>query len=176
MNFELRVVPIARRARRILLPSYITTICRATTLTGAAHSHKKKLTHRLIGTLPLRCYAKTPRIGLLDGAVRLSDSCCRWNASPVAMHSALTRSPSSVARAGKPSVSSSSQLVPSAISRLSHRRRLPLHRIINASNVRNGHRTFNEPGHFSPTFRHYGTPFARSSIEANIQWPSHSHA
>ncbi len=181
-NPELQTVNLARpafparRARLILLPSYITTIYRATTLTGAAHSHKKKLTHALIGTLPLRWCTKTPRIGLVDGAVRLSDSCCRWNASPVAMHSAPTRSPSSVARAGKPSASSRNQLVPAAISRLSHRQPLPLHRTINASTVRNGHRTFNEPGPSFPTFHHCETPSARSSIEVNIQWPSHSHA
>jgi hypothetical protein len=47
MNFELRIAPVARRSHLILLPSYITTIYRATTLTGAAHSHKKKLTHAL---------------------------------------------------------------------------------------------------------------------------------
>ena len=160
----------------ILLPSYITTIYRATTLTGAAHSHKKKLTLHSLERFPLRCYAKTPRIGLLDGAVRLSDLCCRWNALPVAIHSALTRSPSSAARAGKLSAGSRNQLVPAAINRLSHRRPLPLPRTINASTVRNGHRTFNEPGPSFPTFRHCGTPSAHSSIEANIQWPSHSHA
>lgn len=36
----------------ILLPSYITTIYRATTLTGAAHSHKKKLTLHSLERFP----------------------------------------------------------------------------------------------------------------------------
>ena len=176
MNFELRVAPIARHSRLILLPSYITTIYRATTLTGAAHSHKKKLTHTLIGTLPLRWHAKTPRIGLVDGAVRLSGLCCRWNASPVAIHSALTRYPSSVPHAGKPSAPSSSQFAPAAISHLSRQRPRPIHRTITAKTVSNGRRISSEPGPSSPIFRHCGKPSVRSSIEANIHWHGHSRA
>jgi hypothetical protein len=158
----------------ILLPSYITTIYRATTLTGEAHSHKKKRIHAWIGALPLRCYVKTHRIDLPDGAVRPSGLCYRSNASPVAIHSAQTRCPSSVAHAGKPSVRSSSRFAHAATSHLSRQWPRPIHRTINANSVRNGHRIFTEPGPSSPTFRHCGKPSARSSIEANIHWHSHS--
>jgi hypothetical protein len=66
----------------------------------------------LIGALPLRCYVETHRIDSSDGAVRPSGLCCRWSASPVAIHSALTRCPSSVPRAGKPSTRSAASLCP----------------------------------------------------------------
>lgn len=155
--------------------TYITTIYRRTTLTGASHSHRRSA-HTLIGALPLRCYVKTHKIDSSDGAVRPSGLCCRWNASPVAGHSARTRCPSSVPRAGKPSARSSSQFVPAAISRLSRQRPRPIHRTINAKTVSNGRRIFNGPGPSSPTFRHCGKPSARSSIEANIHWHGHSRA
>ena len=168
---------IAARDRfNILLPSYITTIYRATTLTDTTYSLRRTADTNVVGALPLRCYVETQRIGSSDGAVRPSGLCCRWSASHVAVHSALTRYPSSVPLAGRTSARSGNQLVPAAISRLSRRRPRPIHRTINANTVRNGRRLFNGPGPSSPTFPHCGKPSARSSIEANIHWHGHSRA
>jgi hypothetical protein len=153
-------------------PSYITTIYRRTTLTCAAHSHRRSA-HALVGALPLRCYVETHRIDSSDGAVRPSGLCCRWSASHVVRHSALTQCPSSVPRAGRTSARSTSQLVPAAISRLSRKRPQPILQTISAKTVRNGRPLFNEPGPSSLTFRHCAKPSARSSIEANIHWHDH---
>jgi hypothetical protein len=167
---------IAARDRvNILLPSYITTIYRATTLTDAAHSHRRN-THSFIGVPPLQCYMKTHRIGLSDGAARPSGLCYRWNASLATTPSAQTRCPFSVPPVGKPSVRFRSQLVPVVISRLSHQQPRPIHRTINAKIVRSGHRIFSEPGPSSPISRRYGKPSARSSIAVNIHWHGHSRA
>lgn len=82
---------------------------------------------------------------LIGWCRQASGLCCRSNASHVVIHSPLTRCPSSVPRAGKPSARSNSQCVPAAISRLSRQRPRPIHRTISANSVRNGCRLFNEP-------------------------------
>jgi len=158
----------------ILLPSYITTIYRATTLTGAAHSHKQKRTQTFIEARPPRCYMKIQGIDSSDGAVRPSGLSCRSSASHAAPRSAQTQCPSSVRCVGKPSARSGSLLVPAATSHLFRRQPRPIHRTITAKTVRNGRRSLNEPGLSSPTFRPSGKPSARLSIVVNTQWPSHS--
>jgi hypothetical protein len=158
----------------IPLSSYIITIYRATTLTGAVYSHRRS-THPFVGILSLRCYMKTHRIGSSDGAVRPSGLCYQSNAVPVAIHSAQIRCPSFVPRAGTPSAHSSSLFVLAAISRLSRRQPRPILHTINANGVRNSRRTFSAPGPSSPIFRHCEKPSAHSSIRANIHWHGHSH-